>query len=159
MHRVGSRRRCPVRATAGATLRIEALLDEARRGPRRAGNIVRERLGRGARLPGFGHPLYPDGDPRARVLIERALELGAERRARPRALRTIQLRRRTRACRRPTSTSASCCSPRRSVCGPAPALFVFAVGRLAGWVAHILEQRTQGEQLRPRARYVGIVRP
>jgi citrate synthase len=37
--------------------------------------------------------------------------------------------------------------------GAAAALF--AVGRAAGWVAHVLEQREQGHMLRPRARYVG----
>jgi citrate synthase len=37
--------------------------------------------------------------------------------------------------------------------GAAAALF--AVGRAAGWVAHVLEQREQGHVLRPRARYVG----
>ena len=31
----------------------------------------------------------------------------------------------------------------------------FAVGRAAGWVAHVLEQREQGDVVRPRARYVG----
>ena len=27
--------------------------------------VMAGRLARGERLPGFGHPLYPDGDPRA----------------------------------------------------------------------------------------------
>ena len=36
---------------------------------------------------------------------------------------------------------------------------VFAVGRSAGWVAHVLEQREQGHLLRPRARYVGPSSP
>ncbi|HEX5660147.1 MAG TPA: citrate/2-methylcitrate synthase [Polyangiales bacterium] len=31
---------------------------------------------------------------------------------------------------------------------------VFAIGRVAGWVAHALEQRAQGYLLRPRSRYV-----
>jgi len=32
---------------------------------------------------------------------------------------------------------------------------VFAVGRMAGWLAHALEQRENGRLIRPRARYVG----
>ncbi|MHC5022173.1 MAG: citrate/2-methylcitrate synthase [Planctomycetota bacterium] len=40
--------------------------------------------------------------------------------------------------------------PRGSAAG------LFAVGRMAGWVAHILEQRHTGVLLRPRARYVGV---
>jgi citrate synthase len=35
------------------------------------------------------------------------------------------------------------------------AALLFALGRSAGWVAHVLEQRTKGAVLRPRARYVG----
>jgi citrate synthase len=38
---------------------------------------------------------------------------------------------------------------------PGFALFTFSVGRLAGWISHVREQRTQDSQLRPRARYVG----
>ncbi|HEX8950450.1 MAG TPA: citrate/2-methylcitrate synthase, partial [Polyangia bacterium] len=32
---------------------------------------------------------------------------------------------------------------------------LFALGRTAGWIAHILEQRAEPSLLRPRARYVG----
>ncbi|HEY1419015.1 MAG TPA: citrate/2-methylcitrate synthase, partial [Myxococcaceae bacterium] len=32
---------------------------------------------------------------------------------------------------------------------------LFCVGRSAGWIAHVAEQRRSGELLRPRARYVG----
>ena len=35
------------------------------------------------------------------------------------------------------------------------ALAIFACGRLAGWIAHALEQREAGHLLRPRARYTG----
>jgi citrate synthase len=34
-------------------------------------------------------------------------------------------------------------------------LVVFAIGRLAGWVAHALEQIESGELIRPRAHYIG----
>ena len=36
-----------------------------------------------------------------------------------------------------------------------PALVMFAAGRLAGWLAHALEQQEQGGLIRPRARYAG----
>ena len=54
----------------GASLGIEALLDEIDR-PERAATVVGARLRRGERLRGFGHRLYPDGDPRARFLLTR----------------------------------------------------------------------------------------
>ncbi|MCB9741995.1 MAG: hypothetical protein H6740_05300 [Alphaproteobacteria bacterium] len=33
---------------------------------------------------------------------------------------------------------------------------VFLLGRIAGWVAHVLEERERGLLIRPRARYVGV---
>ena len=37
-----------------------------------------------------------------------------------------------------------------------PALVMFAAGRLAGWLAHALEQQAEGKLIRPRARYTGV---
>src|SRR4030095_2540715 len=54
----------------GASLGIEALLAEIDR-PDRAASVIGARLRRGERLRGFGHRLYPDGDPRAAVLLDR----------------------------------------------------------------------------------------
>ena len=52
----------------GASLGIEDLLGEIDR-PGQAATVVGARLRRGERLRGFGHRLYPDGDPRARFLL------------------------------------------------------------------------------------------
>ncbi|HEX5655723.1 MAG TPA: citrate/2-methylcitrate synthase, partial [Polyangiales bacterium] len=54
----------------GVTTRVEALLHEA--SPARVRRIVHDRLARGEGIPGFGHVLYQDGDPRARKLLELA---------------------------------------------------------------------------------------
>src|SRR5215218_9427719 len=54
----------------GASLAVEALLAEVER-PEQAARAVGQRLRRGERLRGFGHPLYPDGDPRAAYLLDR----------------------------------------------------------------------------------------
>ena len=40
-----------------------------------------------------------------------------------------------------------------------PALVMFAAGRLAGWLAHALEQQAQGRLIRPRASYTGVTPP
>ena len=55
----------------GGTAEVESLLREVLRTGDLEGRIA-ARLRRGERIPGFGHPLYPDGDPRARDILEAA---------------------------------------------------------------------------------------
>lgn len=137
----------------GASLRVEAMLDEAV-AARRPAEIVRERLARGARLPGFGHPLYPAGDPRARVLLVRAAEL-RPRSPRFAAIRAIEAAATEAGVPAPNLDFGMVALGEALGFRPGFALFTFSVGRLAGWIAHIREQRTQGSELRPRARYTG----
>jgi citrate synthase len=138
----------------GACDRIEALVAETGR-PERAAEIVRERFRRGETVPGFGHPLYPDGDPRGRLLLDEARRLSG--RPGP-ALRTLfalveAMRRAEREA--PTvdvglvALSSALGLPGGTAAG------LFAIGRTAGWIAHALEQRSAGFLLRPRARYIG----
>lgn len=136
-----------------ASDRVEALLDEVG-SPRRAARVLAERLRRGEALPGFGHPLYPAGDPRARLLLERARRLGP---AGARLRRLSAVVRGVRALGGPEPNLdlglVALVSALGLERGSAAALF--AVGRAAGWIAHALEQRAAGFLLRPRARYVG----
>ncbi len=137
----------------GACRRVEGLLDEA--GSRGSpAQVVRQRFARGDAVPGFGHPLYPAGDPRGTALLELAASAGAGQRA----LRTMMsIAAEMTAAGHPAPTldfglvalAEALELPR----GAATALF--AVGRSAGWVAHVLEQRRSGFLLRPTARYVG----
>jgi citrate synthase len=140
----------------GASARVEALLREITR-PSAATTVLRERLARGELIPGFGHPLYPRGDPRAKALF--ALAERATAHARRRAPDSAKLDALCAAMARAghpgpnldvglVAVSSALGLP----LGAAAALF--AIGRIAGWVAHILEQRNQHYVLRPRARYV-----
>jgi citrate synthase len=137
----------------GATARVEAFVNEVGR-PERAAAAVGERLARGDSVPGFGHTLYPEGDPRGARLLEVALRLGARSR-RVRILLAVADAMELVARERPTvdvglvALAAALNLPRGA------ALAIFACGRLAGWVAHALEQRAAGFILRPRASYVG----
>ena len=54
----------------GASARVESMLESMRRRGRPLRAAVAERLRRGESIDGFGHPLYRDGDPRARLLLD-----------------------------------------------------------------------------------------
>ncbi len=117
---------------------------------------VRQRLASaekaGQRIPGFNLPLYPRGDPRARLLLERAKSLSG-RDARIESIYAFIEEAEERLQLHPSievglvALSAALDLPERS------ASALWALGRSAGWIAHVIEQRLAGFVLRPRARY------
>jgi citrate synthase len=129
----------------GASEAVAQLAAEADRlGPRDA---VAARLAFWTSTPGFGHPLYPEGDPRARALMKAfaAPEPYAGLRA---AMHD--------AAGAPDNVDFAISAMARSLALPADAPFtLFAVSRMAGWLAHAMEQAAAGALIRPRARYVG----
>jgi len=137
----------------GMTERTSALLAElfASSEPRAA---VIARLGRGDALPGFGHPLYAKGDPRAKLLL-RLLARGAEEQRDTVLTRALVGAVRTHAGLHPTLDFALAVLAHRLELPPGSALGLFAIGRTTGWVAHALEQYATPALIRPRARYVG----
>jgi citrate synthase len=99
-------------------------------------------------IPGFGHQLYPHGDPRAAHLLSR-FELSPELAV----LRT--------AVERNTGLIANVdfalVALAETLGLPEDAPFIlFAIARSAGWIAHAMEQAQTGGVIRPRARYVGV---
>lgn len=137
----------------GMAARVAALCDEVD-APEHATRVVRDRLRRGDAIPGFGHLLYPAGDPRAQPLIDAARALAPrERRVRVLAalVDTVDLV----GGGRPTLDVGLVAIAAALGLGRGGALALFAAGRAAGWLAHAQEQRATGVLLRPRARYVG----
>ncbi len=137
----------------GIADRVEALVGEVAR-PERARDVVQARTHRGEELPGFGHPLYPAGDPRGALLLAAA----AAHAPRSPRLRTIQaLVDAMRDAGRDPPTLDIGLAAVGAALGLEPRTHVamFAVGRAAGWLAHTFEQRAANFLLRPRARYVG----
>jgi citrate synthase len=134
----------------GACDRVEAFVAEAG-APARAASIIYERTRRGDAIPGFGQPLYPDGDPRAAFILSRV-------RSNARPVRTAfalaeAMRRSQR--ERPTLDFALVAAAHALSLRPGAAAAIFAVGRAAGWIAHVFEQRQAGYLMRPRAKYTG----
>jgi citrate synthase len=140
----------------GACDRVEALLREAA-ALRRPADVIELRARRGDIVPGFGHPLYPHGDPRARLLLERAEALAkASTTARARLAPARALARVMERQGLPATVDFGLVALTRTLgCPPGFAALLFALGRSAGWVAHVLEQRGSEAVLRPRARYIG----
>jgi citrate synthase len=116
-------------------------------------------LDRGERLMGFGHRVYRAEDPRARVLRRTAKELDAERYEVAVALEQAALNElRSRRPDRALETNVEFWAAIMLDFAEVPAhLFtsMFTCARLAGWSAHILEQKKTGRLIRPSAKYVG----
>jgi citrate synthase len=140
----------------GACDRVEALLIEAEALPQ-ASQVIEERSRRGEALPGFGHPLYRDGDPRARPLLEHAGALArGSRKARQRVDAALTLARVMQRQGLPPTVDFGLVALTRALgMAHGSAALLFALGRSAGWIAHVLEQRSSEAVLRPRARYLG----
>ena len=124
-----------------------------------ARHYVKGVLNRGERLMGFGHRVYRAEDPRARVLRRTARELDAPRFAVAEALEQAALAElRERRPDRVLETNVEFWAAIVLDFAQVPAhMFtsMFACARLAGWSAHILEQKRTGRLIRPSARYVG----
>jgi citrate synthase len=142
----------------GAPARVLQMLDEVEA----AGDAttwVKQKLDRGERIMGFGHRVYRAEDPRARVLRRIMHELGAPRievaealeRA---ALAELQARRPERILATNIEFWAAVALDFAEV---PPELYtpMFGCARVAGWSAHILEQKREGRMIRPSAKYVG----
>ena len=142
----------------GAPMRVLQMLDEVERSGD-AHRWVSERLDRGERIMGFGHRVYRAEDPRARILRELMHELGSPRievaaALEQAALAELQARRPDRILATNIELWAAVTLDFAQV---PPALYtpMFGCARVAGWSAHILEQKREGRMIRPSAKYVG----
>ncbi|CAM3571905.1 citrate synthase family protein [Deinococcus frigens] len=106
-------------------------------------------------LPGFGHPLYPEGDPRARALLG-ALEATHAGAPAMRAVRDLQTVARAETGELANVDLALAALTHTLGRGPDDALTLFALARATGWLAHATETVLGGRMIRPRARYVGL---
>jgi citrate synthase len=142
----------------GAPSRVLKMLDEVER-TGDADAWVKDALDRGERLMGFGHRVYRAEDPRARVLRRTCSELGSPRFQAAEALEKAALAELTaRKPDRVLATNVEFWSAVILDLAEVPAdLFtpMFTCARVAGWSAHILEQKREAKLIRPTAKYVG----
>lgn len=138
----------------GAPQQIDALI-ESMTSPGRTRRSLARRIDEGSSVPGFGHPLYPDGDPRAPPLLRWAITLAPAKC--PMLARLRRLDERLAELGGPAMTVDAGLLALAYALGRSASVAsaLFCVGRSAGWIAHVFEQRSSGAILRPRARYVG----
>src|SRR6058998_2824623 len=142
----------------GAPSRVLKMLDDVER-EGDAERYVKDLLDRGERLMGFGHRVYRAEDPRARVLRRTCQELKAPRFEAAQELEQAALTElRERKPDRVLATNVEFWSAVVLDTADVPAnLFtsMFTCARVAGWSAHILEQKREGRLIRPTAKYIG----
>ena len=137
----------------GAALGAEIMLGSAST-PDDAPRVVGDVLRRGEKLPGFGHFVYRDGDPRANLLLRLIADYApdSERLAVALAV-TAEARRRALPDPNIEFALAVLAAVAGMVRGAGEAMF--ATGRTAGWLAHALEEYERNVPIRPRCVYTG----
>ncbi len=142
----------------GAPARVLPMLDEvAETGDPES--YVRKILEQHGRIMGFGHRVYRAEDPRSRILKRTAKELGSPRFEVAEALEEAALAALHE--RKPDYVIATNVEFYSAVVldvaevPPDLTPAMFACARVAGWSAHILEEKRTGRLIRPSAEYVG----
>lgn len=136
----------------GETLRVAAFLREVEYAGVR--QTVADRLARGEAVSGFGHKLYPLGDPRGRLLLD--LTTANDPHNRLHTLKTVVAHVEGTLGIHPTVDMALVSVEQVLGLPPGSALTLFALGRTIGWVGHALEQYATDRLIRPRATYTGV---
>ncbi len=112
---------------------------------------IADRLRVGAPIPGFGHPHYPDGDPRASTLLG-LLPDGPARAGAEQLVETM----RARSGVHPNVDFALAALAHQFGMSADAGETIFAVARTAGWLAHALEEYADRPgRFRPTGQYAG----
>ena len=139
----------------GILNKIDALLKEVGR-EGALEHVLHARLKRGDDLSGFGHRLYPSGDPRAKILMELMIRTAPEHPTCRLAAQCLSVG--SEVFERPPETRLAIVLLNRFLGLPQDnAIMFFAIARTVGWLAHGLEQYEQGREIRPRATYTGTL--
>jgi len=135
----------------GASLQLEKLLHEVQ-SPSSARKLLAAAVASEKPLPGFGHPLYPKGDPRAIFLFELTERYAQKSLSSSRVGKLCKVAEEEYGLK--PNIDAGLVALAECIGAPeGTASELFLVGRFAGWIAHVLDQRLKRVLLRPRAHY------
>lgn len=137
----------------GVTERVATMLDAHRKSTRLQRDLA-DRLRRGEPIHGFGHPLYPNGDPRARLLLA-MLEESVPKSPEVRFASAFSAIAEELTGDLPTIDFALVVLARALKLERGAPLTIFTIGRSIGWIGHAIEQYALDQIIRPRATYVG----
>jgi citrate synthase len=125
--------------------------------PEKVEDIIRAKLARKEKIPGFGHRVYHTEDPRATHLRQMSRDLG-QRAGQPQWFEMSQrIEALVKAEKKLYANVDFYSASTYYVLGIPIDLFtpIFAVSRISGWTAHVLEQYANNRLIRPRAEYIG----
>ncbi|KAB8052510.1 helix-turn-helix domain-containing protein [Janthinobacterium rivuli] len=138
----------------GGSAAARRMLTQALAGPDARAAIGKYYAAIAPAFAGFGHPLYPLGDPRAAYLLERLAamthgspQLSAILAACATAGELLEVK--------PNADLALAAMELAFDWPEGAGMSVFALARSAGWIAHAVEQADSAALIRPRARYIG----
>ncbi|MGA1199537.1 MAG: citrate/2-methylcitrate synthase, partial [Candidatus Latescibacterota bacterium] len=116
---------------------------------------VVDRLRLGEQISGFGHAVYRDVDPRAKVLLDCMAQRFPDSPHLALAHEIIDVTQRLTTVH--YNIDLALTTLVRVLGLPdGSAMALFALGRVAGWIGHAIEQYELDQLIRPRARYVGL---
>ncbi len=137
----------------GSVERVGAFLQEVTVSGRIM-ETVAGRLRRGDDFPGFGHRLYPEGDPRAACLFDLMKRDNLNSGALAESLAVVDAVANL-IDEAPNVDFALATLARVLGLSMQQAMMIFAIGRIVGWIGHAAEQYHDNRLIRPRARYTG----
>ena len=139
----------------GYTEAVEVFLDEIKT-PDQAVEVICSRLRRSESIPvpGFNNPLYPQGDPRARLLLNALYDEYPDSPsvALTRSIQDAVMQLRGE---HPKMEYALAAFRRHFELPPSSTLGIFALGRIIGWIGHAIKQYRAKQTIQPRIRYTG----
>jgi citrate synthase len=151
----------PLHGGANADV-MRLLLEIGPTGPlERAEAVVRAKLARKEKIPGFGHRVYHTEDPRATHLRQMSKELTAQAGQPVWYEMSQRIEALVKAEKKLNANVDFYSASTYHALGIPIDLFtpIFAVSRISGWTAHVLEQYANNRLIRPRAEYIGPAYP